>query len=219
MSYLPWAKNRPYAGGVRYNCMQLKMTVTQENDNTCHVEDAVIGEEECENSAFCPICSIRKPVMKIFVRGLCKQSLFNTVYMYNIDREGDILYLGEKSASIAYDMTAQQWVWYDTKNNISIATSSSAYASLLIGVHEVNFSGVIDDKCQNDGVIRRLKFTTCTSGQFTCSNGQCVGIEERCDQTVHCDDKYDEEDCQIIHMKTSYNNKIVPYLYKNTSDM
>ena len=121
------------------------MTLTQENDTFVDGEDALIGDEECENSAFCPICSIRKPVMKIFVRGLCEQSLFNTVYMYNIDREGDILYLGEKSSSIAYDMTAQQWVWYDTKNNMSIATSSFSYASLLIGVHEVNFSSVIDD--------------------------------------------------------------------------
>ena len=191
MSHLPWAKNRPYAGGVRYNCMQLKMTVTQENDTTGPVDDAVIGDEECENSAFCPICSIRKPVMKIFVRGLCKQSLFNTMYMYNNDSEGDILYLGEQSSSIAYDMTAQQWVWYDTKNNRSIATSSSSYASLLIGVHAVDLSNVIDDKCQNERVIRRLKFTTCTSGQFTCSNGECVGIEERYDQTRHCDDASD----------------------------
>ena len=191
--------------------MRLQLTIVDTGDTFGDIQNALIGDEECENAVFCPICSITQPVLKIFVRGLCKQSLYNTVYMYNIDSKGDVLCLGERTSMIAYDAMSQQWVWYDSKNNMSVATSTSSYASLLIGVHTVDFSGVMDDKCQQDGIVRRLKLTTCTPGQFTCSDGQCVDIEERCDQTEHCNDKSDEENCHILHMKSRYNKKIAPF--------
>ena len=140
-------------------------------------------------------------------------SMFNNVYMYNIDNKGDILYLGKQTSRIAYDKNSKLWVWYDKKSNMSIATSSSPYTSLLIGVHEVDFSGVEEDACQADGVVRRLKFTTCVPGEFTCNDGQCVGIEKRCDQTSHCNDQSDEENCQIIQMEKRYNKKIPPFYY------
>ena len=89
------------------------------------ITSAMIADEECENGAFCPICEISQPVLKIFVRGLCPMSIFNTVYMYNIDRQGEVLYLGESTSTIAYDRPAKLWRWYDKKNNMSVATSES----------------------------------------------------------------------------------------------
>ena len=128
------------------------------------------------------------------------------------------MYVGETTSTITYDMLLLQWVWYDRMNNKSIATGSSSYASLLIGVHTVDFSGVVDDECQHNGVVRRLKLTTCTHGKFTCSDGECVDIEKRCDQTEHCRDKSDEENCQITHMKSRYNEKIAPFKLNNFTE-
>ena len=216
VSHLPWAKNRPY--NVRtYNCMRLQLKIVDTGDTFGNIQDALLGDEECEKDAFCPVCSITQPILKIFARGLCKQSLYNNVYMYNIDSNGDLLYLGEKTSMISYNMMSQQWVWYDSKNNMSVATSNSSYASLLIGVHTVDFSAMVDDKCEEDGKVRKLKFTTCIPGQFTCSDGQCIPIGERCDKTEHCDDKSDEENCHITHMKSSYNKNIAPFSYEDTT--
>ena len=131
--------------------------------------------------------------------------------MYNLDSKGGILYLGEKSSTIAYDAISKKWNWFDSKNNNSIATSSATYNSLLIGVHEADFSGVTDDKCYQDGTVRRLKFTTCTSGQFTCNGGQCIDIEKRCDLNEDCNDFSDEENCQLIHMKGRYKKDIARF--------
>ena len=213
VTHHPWADGRPYAGGIMYNCMGLKIEMIDDGDTFGDITSAVITDEECENGAFCPICEISHPILKIFVRGLCPMSIFNNVYMYNIDRQGDILYLGERTSIIAYDKQAKHWVWYDKKNNMSVATSASPFTSLLIGVHVVDFRGVVDDACQENGIVRKLKFTTCIPGQFTCNDGQCVGIEKRCDQTTHCKDQSDEENCQIIQMKSSYNEKIAPFSY------
>ena len=122
-------------------------------------------------------------------------------------------FIDGSTSIIAYDKQAKHWVRYDKKNNMSVATSASPYASLLIGVHVVDFRGVVDDACQENGIVRKLKFTTCIPGQFTCNDGQCVGIEKRCDQTTHCKDQSDEENCHIIQMKSSYNEKIAPFSY------
>ena len=41
-----------------------------------------------------------------------------------------------------------------------------------------------------------LKLTGCNEDEFTCSDGQCIDISQRCDQINTCRDKSDEEDCQ-----------------------
>ena len=214
---LPWAENRPYNDGKLYNCVRLRMVVKQTPDSFGELKSALLNDDQCY-IVFCPICSIEEPVLKIFVRGLCKKSLFNRVYMYNIDHAGDILYLGEKSSSISYDPSSHMWVWYDSKDNRSTATSASSYDSLLIGVHTFDFGGVVQDKCKKDGVIRRLKFTTCSDGQFTCDDGLCVGIEQRCDQIPHCNDNSDEKNCNIIDLESRYRKNIAPFIIKNSTN-
>ena len=112
---------------------------------------------------------------------------------------------------ISFDVNSQTWIWIDSMNNMSFATSSATYNSLLIGVHEVDFSGVMEDKCNQDGTVRKLKFTTCTPGQFTCNDGLCIDIEKRCDMAEDCKDFSDEENCQLIHMKGRYKTDIAPF--------
>ena len=37
------------------------------------------------------------------------------------------------------------------------------------------------DKCRGEGggQLRQVKVTTCGEGEFTCSDGQCIGMEQR----------------------------------------
>ena len=120
--------------------------------------------------------------------------------------------------TISHNTESHMWVWYDNKDNRSIATSVSSYESLLIGVHTFDFSGVVQDKCKKDGVVRRLKFTTCKSGQFTCDDGLCVRIEQRCDQITHCSDNSDEKNCHIIHLESRYKKNIAPFTIRNSTN-
>lgn len=52
--------------------------------------------------------------------------------------------------------------------------------------------------------------TGCSDGQFTCHDGQCVRMEESCDQVVQCRDKSDEKDCRLIHLEESYKKNVAP---------
>ena len=45
---------------------------------------------------------------------------------------------------------------------------------------------------------------------FTCNNGQCVDMSQRCNQLPHCEDTSDEVGCDILIHKDGYNARIPP---------
>ena len=213
VSYQPWMENRPYQGGHLYNCIGADTHLINNGGALGEIKNREIGDYECENDLYCPLCSVEEPILKIFVRGLCKESLLDTEYLFNTDRDGELLYLGQKSSMIKYNRARRKWFWYNMKNNRSVVTSSSTFSSLLMGVHTFDFSGLLDDECSEDGEIRKLKFTTCSPGKFTCGDGNCIDIDERCDKIEQCGDKSDEDDCKIVHMKKSYGKTIAPFTF------
>ena len=67
------------------------------------------------------------------------------------------------------------------------------------------------ESCDYDRLVKTpLKMSGCSEGQFTCSNGDCVMMEVRCDQAIDCFDKSDEESCQIISLEKSYRKNAPP---------
>jgi hypothetical protein len=198
--HAPWPPDRPYDGGFAYNCMMLEVAAGQRHPPQVTlvpapvgdkleriyygaemVGDAKVKDEEC-SSKYCTLCEVAAPARKVWVRGLCPLSLFDRTYTYTIDEDGKPMYLGYHSSVIFYDEARPGWVWYDRKDNKSVAVSIAPEESLLLGVQTVDFAGV-KDKCivGPPELSRRLqvKVTTCTGGQFTCSDGQCVSMEER----------------------------------------
>ena len=124
------------------------------------------------------------------------------------------MYTGRRTSVIFYDPELFRWVWYDRKNNKTVAISFASEDSLLIGVHDVDFTDVVDDKCYKGGSrVKRIKLTSCGETEFTCTDGQCIDMDQRCDQTSNCQDESDEDNCGILFMKDNYNKKIPPFLF------
>ena len=69
---------------------------------------------------------------------------------------------------------------------------------------------------QRTSNTKELKLTGCKEGEFTCNDGQCIKMEERCNQVPDCEDKSDERGCRLIVLEGDY-NKNIPPIGKNTS--
>ena len=62
---------------------------------------------------------------------------------------------------------------------------------------------------------KELKLTSCKLGKFTCDNGQCVTMEQRCNQLPECRDGSDEKNCEVLVLKESYNKNVPPVSVQN----
>ena len=100
-------------------------------------------------------------------------------------------------------------------------SSTSSEISMLLGLQDFDFSTVTDDPCtaRSNSKKTRVKVTSCGSGSFTCNDGQCVSINERCNQISNCRfyllsqmcqktfghfarDESDEENCKMLVRKS-----------------
>ena len=55
VTHQPWDTGRPYAGGVAYNCMVVRVTVEPTANHIAASTDIVIIDEECSID-FCLVC-------------------------------------------------------------------------------------------------------------------------------------------------------------------
>lgn len=58
---------------------------------------------------------------------------------------------------------------------------------------------IINDNCPTIK-DQYLLFSSCNYNQFTCNDGSCISVENRCDIIQHCSDNSDEVDCQKVQV-------------------
>lgn len=93
-----------------------------------------------------------------------------------------------------------------------MATSRSRLDGFFLGVNTVSLANS-SDVCvgEQEGREVRVKMTACLDGQYTCDSGRCVSMDQRCDQSIDCQDGSDEFGCQKIAMNGNYNKRIPPF--------
>ena len=212
--YFPWYENTPVANSTTYNCVNILVRGSINDDEGFEVLKSGIKDELCFDKK-CSLCETPTFTNKILVRGLCEESAYDTEYNYIVADNGTPMYVGILTSAIWYDEKRRLWVWIDRKMENDVATSNSRVDSLFIGVNAVNFENS-SDPCIKDQAIKviNIKLTTCIGDdQFTCNNGLCIPMNERCDQNINCDDESDEIDCKMLEMNKNYNRRIPPFTF------
>ena len=123
---------------------------------------------------------------------------------------GNMIFLSGIASRIEYNDTTNQWILTDALSDVT-AMSRATKLSYLLGKHEWTISND-DYQCgKGKPYTTMLKLTGCNpEGEFTCDDGPCVKMEERCNQIPDCRDKSDENHCKLIVLENSYNKDIPP---------
>ena len=114
IEHLPFAVGRPHVGGFDYGCLTLVLMLRKDDKDSVSAVSAELWDEVCYRPpGYCTLCSVSGPVRTVKVRGLCKETIYDTKYYYNIAEDGGIMFLGEEESMIKFDHDAMAWVWTD----------------------------------------------------------------------------------------------------------
>ena len=166
---------------------------------TCSVDIKV-------NLRYCPCYFPEGPHLKL--RGLCPDSHIDQAYLARNDPVTGFLYFYGTHKTIAR-FDGKRWKMMTAFFNTSALTDAKA-DTFILGKHSWNISGDSEECHSGKPYTRKLKLTGCAEGDFTCNDGQCVKMEERCNQVPDCRDESDEDGCKLILLKNSYNKDIPP---------
>ena len=192
-----WKPGQPN-GGVAQRCTDWVSSYLHGDihDDTCTLD--TLSPPRC-------LCQLDK-ILVLRLRGLCKRSKIDTHYTLNYYPNGTIYFLGIFGTDIRYD----QLLWRMNVNMESTkAFTTAEEQSFILGKHEWTIERD-SDKCHNDKLEKsQLKMSGCSEAHFTCNNGDCVMMKERCDQMLNCKDGSDEENCKTVVLEKSY-RKVAP---------
>ena len=87
---------------------------------------------------------------------------------------------------------------YDSTKCAKIIVLKDSTDFTLIGTH----TWIVNESCTETMLdkltIFNVSMSSCAEDQFTCKNGSCIGVKERCDGAYHCQDFSDEDNCNIM---------------------
>ena len=196
-SSLPWIESEPN-GGLGENCVNMDSSYS-----------FLWNDENCEHSGACICTRNHPPHLKLL--GLCPGSDVDTFYrpINEFSNFTRLKLVGLYHSSIEYDLEGRKWK-LTVAESLVTGSSKAALATFTLGRQNWTING--DMGCTSDGgeYTKELKMSGCKEGNFTCNDGQCVSMEQRCNQLQECRDKSDEKNCQILILEEGYNKNVPP---------
>ena len=156
--------------------------------------------------------------MFLTMRGLCPYSNIDKYFVpQNKDYDGQTVFRGLFKTIIEYHETDHLWLLKVVGGNSNtVATSDASKYSFILGLTKWTVTGDMYGCNKGLPYTTLLKLSGCKETEFTCHDGQCVKMEERCDQIKHCRDQSDEDDCTLLVLKRGYKKKVAPFIYNKT---
>ena len=171
-------------------------------------------ESTCSQIRATCLCQYQmEPIVTL--RGLCKrlseEKLVDSLFVLE-QNSSDPLALywqGSRHSIIKFDDNYNQWNLISTVHDVA-AISKENFISYGLGVSDWEVSG--DTYCSTEEkYTTELKLTGCNQeGQFTCHDGQCIRMDQRCNQLTECQDKSDEINCHMLLLEKGYNKNVPP---------
>ena len=190
---------------------------SQDDDSNCMVAftdqpwNQSWDERYCFWQYSCPCSYPKLPLLRL--RGLCSDEKIDRLFLPKQmpGDPGNMMLVGQHHSKIEYNETSSLWTLTDTRYNL-FATCPATKITYALGkcnwtILNGNY-GCSDKK----GQTTMLKLSGCNpEKEFTCDDGQCINMEERCDRRiVDCKDGSDEIGCQLFSLEDGYEKDVSP---------
>ncbi|XP_069949577.1 uncharacterized protein [Cherax quadricarinatus] len=196
----PWRGSGPN-GGVVENCLVLQTVpfMDQWSDIAC-----------LDTYEFCVPCEfISSPVLYLRGPAVCPTSPFNRQYALVEKRGGKLALDGYLHSDIFWDPNNSTWVIKSLKEAGAAASwKPSDDGKYPLGTNTWVLAGKLCGMKPGEEV--NLTLSVCETGEFTCADGSCIKLFQRCDLRIDCPDQSDEAQCSVVEAPDSYRKTIPP---------
>ena len=166
---------------------------TTQNSVRIMTESQLLEDIESSKSD-CFICRLQKS-FAAQLRGGCKAAKLERLFYLRNTEEGGLVYEGWWGSRITYNKASSQWeARHHTSPLTILATINASSGSLLLGPHLWSFEG--DASQCSTTYSTMMALTGCNTTEFSCKEGSCVPMAQRCDGKTDCGDGSDEEECR-----------------------
>ena len=156
--------------------------------------DSQLLEDIESSESDCFICRLQKS-FAAQLRGGCKAAKLERLFYLRNTKDGGLVYEGWWGSRITFNKVSSQWEARHHTTPLSVlATINASSGSLLLGPHLWSFT---DDALQCSSTYSTtMSLTGCNTTEFSCKEGSCVPMAQRCDGKTDCGDGSDEEECR-----------------------
>ena len=170
-----------------------------ELDNRCFM---MFGNEinriYCYRQSSCSLCNIPKNI-EVYLFGQLK--FFDRKFKMIPDKRGMFSFNGSLSS-----MSRNNGLW---ELNSLVSEEKLVYEGFGIPLGRKNWT-LLDPLMQSNTSVM-LTISLCLEEEFSCSNGECLGIPgARCNGKVECVDASDEYNCDFVDKDPGYQEKQMP---------
>ncbi|XP_071548102.1 uncharacterized protein [Panulirus ornatus] len=163
-----------------------------------------------DSYAFCVPCEFER-LQTLYLKGpaVCQNSPFNQRYLLGEERNGRPSILGYFHSDIFWNDTEGVWVLQSLKREDAVAWWRPPRPGLYpFGIQRWTLGFSVCNLAEGASVS--LTLSMCGVGKFTCADGGCISLAQRCDLRLDCLDHSDEAQCSLVAVPDGYQTTIPP---------
>ncbi|XP_042237824.1 uncharacterized protein LOC121876616 [Homarus americanus] len=159
---------------------------------------------------FCFACEEEEVPAVLKMRGLCETDIKSAWFTLHQQGAQRPTFMGFTKYHVYLKEETSTWYLHDQWKNLTLATYYTYDLSYPIGTHQWILTTNYNVCGKPEGAQHELSLSACYDWEYTCGDGTCIKLEQRCDLRVDCPDNTDETGCEKLVLPKGYLSTLTP---------